>query len=151
MAIKGDRYIVQDDITFFMNETAEKGQIVCFSTGGSGVALDQAAALLTVKANSSGAIPFGMLVCDVVNLDLTRQHLNFHNDEVQVGSKVTVVRKGWVPTDKISGSPTIGQVAYLTSSGVLTATGNGLADRPLVGQFLSIKDEDGFAKVEINL
>ncbi len=151
MALKGDCNIVQDDISFFMNETAEKGVVVSFSTGGSGVALDQAAALLTVKANSSGAIPYGMLLNDMVNLDLTRQHLNFHKDEVQVGSKVTVLRKGWAVTNKFSGTPTIGQVAYLTSSGVLIATANGLADRPLVGQFLSTVDEDGYIKVEINL
>ena len=67
--------------------------------------MDNAVALATVKANPSGAYPLGVLLNDMVNLDLTRQHLNQHKDEVQKGGKITILRKGYVVTDAISGTP----------------------------------------------
>ena len=52
--------------------------------------------------------PVGLLLNDVVNLDLTRQHINYAKDEVQQGSKVLLLRVGTVTTDQISGSITMG-------------------------------------------
>ena len=83
MALKADRHELDVDISFFMNETAEKGQIVVFQQVGSGAAMDQAQALVTVAAADTTNIPVGVLLNDVVDLDLTRQHINFHKDEVQ--------------------------------------------------------------------
>ena len=88
MALKADRHELDVDISYFMNETAEKGQIVCFSSAGSGAAMDQAGALVTVAAANGTVIPVGVLLNDVVNLDLTRQHINFAKDEMQKGGKV---------------------------------------------------------------
>ena len=59
-----------------MNEVGNRGGVVCVSTGGSGISLDQSAALATYKAASSGSKPLGLLLNDMVNVDLTRQHLN---------------------------------------------------------------------------
>ena len=70
MALKSDRNELQTDISFFMNETATRGGVVSISTGGSGAAMDQGAALVTLTA-ASGKAPIGILLNDVVNLDLT--------------------------------------------------------------------------------
>jgi len=156
MALKADRNELDVDISFFMNETAERGQIVCISTVGSGAAMDQAGALVDLQvAHATAAIPVGVLLNDVVNLDLTRQHINWHKDEVQKGGKVSILKKGYVVTDQIVGTPALGELAYLDDSG---ATGNfattaEVADgvENVVGRFMSGLDEDGYAKVEINL
>lgn len=149
MALKGDRHELDTDISFFLNETAEKGQVVSVSTQGSGAAMDNSSALATVAAEASGAVALGVLLNDVVDIDQTRQHINWHKDEVQKGGKVTILTKGFVVTDQISGNPTAGQVAYLADSGLIAGTQDGTA--PAIGRFLSTKDADGFAKVSINL
>jgi hypothetical protein len=91
----------------------------------------------------------------MVNLDLTRQHINQHKDEVQKGGKVTLLRKGYVVTNSIEGSTTTlaGSAAYVAHSGNISQS-NIVADDGqvhVVGRFLSNVDEDGYAKVEIDL
>lgn len=155
MALKGDRsYNLNDtDISFFMNVTGEKGGIVVAVTDGSGAAMDDADAVVRYPTGQapSGTNPIGLLLCDVVSVDLTRQHLNFHKDEVQAGSKVTLLRRGVVVTDVIDtgDSPDGGDKAYYNSAGELTSTDPGSGK--VVGQFLSSKDADGYAKVEIRI
>lgn len=149
MALKGDRNELDTEVTYFMNETATRGVIVSVSTQGSGAAMDSASAVATVAADPSGKAPLGILLNDVVNIDQTRQHLNWHKDEVQQGGKVTILSKGFVVTDKISGTPTAGQTAYLAASGLVSATQ--ATGAPAVGRFLSTKDADGYAKVSVNL
>ena len=151
MGLKGDRHVVQDDISYFMNETATRGGIVSLSTGGSGVSLDQAVNLVTYAANSSGKVPVGLLQNNVVNLDLTRQILNVHQDEVQIGGKVTLTKKGWHVTDFIVGSPTAGSSGYLSSSGYIQTTAATSLVNPYVGRFMTSKDENNFAKFELNI
>ncbi len=155
MALKSDRIHIDSQIDFFMNETAERGGIVSVSTAGSGAAMDQAAQLATYKTVASGCLPLGVLMCDVVDLDLTRQHENWHKEEVQKGGKVTIWNKCTVVTNRITGTPTAGQLAYvgpsgLISGGVYQTDQTGGAITP-IGRFLSTKDEEGFAKVSINL
>ncbi|MAF44024.1 MAG: hypothetical protein CMI54_07675 [Parcubacteria group bacterium] len=156
MALKSDRNEVQTDISFFMNETATRGGIVSMSTGGSGSAMDQGAALVTYTA-ASGKAPVGILLNDMVNLDLTRQHINQHKDEVQKGGKVTILRKGYVVTNNLScqTAAAAGDVAYVQFDGTIANSGcvsdhSGRAGSS-IGTFLSSIDQDGYAKVEINL
>ena len=151
MSLRGDRFEDATDITFFMNVVAERGLVVIHDTSGSGASLDQSDAVVAVPTGQavSSTKPAGLLMNDVVNLDLTRQHLNEHKDEVQVNSKVRLLRRGWAVTDKISGTPNAGDSAYYTNTGLLTPTDPGSG--PKVGRFLSKKDNDGFAKVEINI
>ena len=148
MALKSDRYELQTDISFFYNDgTATRGcAVVHDTTAGSGAAMDQSVNL--VKKATSGN-PVGILLNDVVNKDLTRTHLNQHKDEVQKGGKVTVLRKGYVVTNAIDGSPVAGSGAYLSgsSAGNISMVVSGTQ----IGAFLSSKDEDGYAKVEVNL
>ncbi len=149
MALKGDRHELDTEVTYFMNETASKGVVVSVNTQGSGSAMDSSAALATVAANASGAAPLGVLLNDVVDIDQTRQHLNWHKDEVQKGGKVTILTKGFIVTDKISGNPTAGGTAYLANSGLISTTQ--ATGASAVGRFLSTKDADGYAKVSVNL
>jgi len=155
MALKSDRSELHTDISFFMNEVATRGGIASLSTGGSGAAMDQAGALVQYAASASGAVPVGLLLNDMVNLDLTRQHINFQKDEIQKGGKVTLLRQGWVVTNMIEGSTTAlaGKPAYAAHSGNISQA-NIVADDGQVhvlGRFLSNVDQDGYAKVEVNL
>ena len=149
MALKSDRYELQTDISFFYNAgTATRGGVVVHDTAGSGAAMDQGVNL--VKYSVGGEVPVGILLNDVVNKDLTRTHLNQHKDEVQKGGKVTVLRKGYVVTNNLDGNPVAGSGAYVSTSvagNITMETDEG----SLIGRFLSSKDEDGYAKVEVNL
>jgi hypothetical protein len=153
MALRPNRSVLETDISYFMNETASRGGIVVLSTVGSGAAMDQAAALVTYAASASGKMPVGVLMCDMVNLDLTRQHINWHKDEVQQGGKVWLMTKGDVETNMIypGKTPAVGNRAYVHHSGYITSDDEGAAHTPIVGYFKSAKDEDGFAKVAVNL
>lgn len=154
MSLKGARLELEHDISWFMNETATRGGVAVISTAGSGASMDIAANLCTYAAQSSGKKALGVLMNDVVDIDLTRQHLNWHKNEVQKGNKVTLLNKGWVTTNSIEGSVTAGAAAYLSSSGNIKTTldtAGGLVATPLVGRFTSGKDEDGYAKFEVNL
>jgi len=152
MALKGDYQIVQSDISFFMNETATRGGVVSVSTVASGAGLDNSTALGSYVATGSGAKPLGILLCDMVDYDLTKQHLNYHKNEVQKGSKVEILRKGWVVTNSLTGGITItgGEDAYVGNNGLITNVYLG-GSHVKIGQFLSKKDEDGYAKVEVSL
>lgn len=153
MALKSDRVEAYTDISFFCNDSsAERGGIVVHATGvaGSGVAMDSTGAVVTYAATASGRVPVGLLLNDVVSLDLTRQHINWHRDEVQTGSKVTLLRQGQVTTNMIATGVTVGpgSGAYVGASGTLTTVST---NSTKVGTFLSAKDADGYAKVDINL
>ena len=163
MALKADRHELETDISFFYNEgTATRGGVVVLDTVGSGAAMDHAAAKVKYATanygNYADAVPVGLLLNDVVNLDLTRQHINWHKDEVQKGGKVSLLRKGWVVTNSVdsASSITAGQTAYASSgtAGNLTYKAPSAEDerhRLVVGRFLSKADEDGYVKVAINL
>lgn len=138
MALKTDRSIVgnQTDISYFYNSTAEKGEVLVFSTAGSGAAMDDAnAVVVRPSANVSGQIFAGILLNDVVNKDLTQTHINVQKDEVQQGGKITLLRApAVIVTDMIESgqSPTLGQKLYFrlathnatdeTNRGVLSTT-----------------------------
>lgn len=157
MALKADREELQTDMSFFYNAgTATRGGAVCHNGAGSGSAMDQSAALVEYTTDPNTRTVVGILLNDVVNLDLTRQHINWHKDEVQKGGKVTLLRRGWCVTNSID-SVTIAasDVAYLSSgtAGNLTNVVPTTANiGPLtVGRFLSTLDEDGYAKVEVGM
>jgi hypothetical protein len=155
MALKSDRYELQTDISFFYNEgTATRGGVVVHDTAGSGAAMDQGVNLVKYAAVTAASRPVGILLNDVVNKDLTRTHLNQHKDEVQKGGKVTVLRKGYVVTNSItSASVSAGDPAYAchVNAGNLRTDSPGSSGVLQIGRFLSSKDADGYAKVEVNL
>ncbi len=151
MALKPDRQVNNYEIRFFMNETTTRGRIVGHGTAGSGAGMDQElATAVRPTGGISGFKPIGMLLSDVVNLDLTRQHLNHHQDEVQLGGKVTIMSQGWAVTNCVSGTPTAGDKAYFNSDGEFVNSAlNAGVDQ--VGRFKTKKDADGYATVEVNI
>lgn len=160
MGLKADRIHVDSLIDFFMNETATRGGIASVSTAGSGAAMDQSTQLCTYAASTSGIKPLGVLMCDMVNNDLTRMHENWHKEEVQQGGKVTIWSKCTIVTNMIhpGHTPTAGQTAYVCASGYIgnTPTSTDQTEyntyrHHVVGRFLSTKDEDGYCKVAVNL
>jgi len=152
MALKPDRYEARTDISFYYNAgVAERGGILCYGTTGSGASMDQGVNLATYEVADENSVPVGILLNDVVNKDLTREHLNVYKDEVQLGGKVTVLRGGYVVTNMIDAVTIVGgQVAYASSVNAGNLSNSGDAAHA-VGEFMTAKDEDGYAKVEINL
>jgi hypothetical protein len=151
MALKSDRYELQTDISFFYNAgTATRGGVVVHgASAGGGASMDDGTNLVKYDA-TSGKIPVGILLNDVVDKDLTRTHLNQYKDEVQKGGKVTVLRKGYVVTNNVDGTPVAGALAHASTTvagNITDQTDEGLA----VGRFLTGPDADGYCKVEVNL
>lgn len=161
MALKADRNELDVDISFFYDEgTATRGGVVILDTVGSGAAMDQSQAKVKYGDVTNDSIPVGILLNDVVNIDLTRQHINWHKDEVQKGNKVAILKKGTIVTNMVDTTApegqtiTAGQTAYASSgtAGYLSASVSGSnSSRLAVGRFISTTDEDGYYKVEINL
>ena len=172
MALKPDRRILEGtDISFFMNQTAERGVAVALSSAGSGIAMDDVNSYVALPTTpyGSGQYIIGILMNDVVSGDLTKFHLNYQRDEVQIGGKVSVCRRGFVVTNMLQGSPAGGQGAYVGgvgTDGKLTGIAAYTVQAALpaslgaawtggaitrVGTWLTSKDADGFAKLDVNL
>jgi uncharacterized protein YcfJ len=159
MALKADRYEESTDISFFYNaDVATRGGVVCLADLGlaSGASLDQGENLVSYQqVTAATAIPVGILLNDVVNKDLTRTHLNQYKDEVQKGGKVTVLTRGWVVTNNVTGTPTAGALAYADSvtDGNITAAAvdPSVSGSAVIGRWMSRKDADGYAKLYVNL
>jgi|TARA_R110000824_G_scaffold55629_5_gene153062 hypothetical protein len=162
MALKADRHEFQTDISFFSSDDVQtRGGCVVHGGVGSGAAMDQGAALVLYKnAVTATDVPVGILLNDIVNKDLTRTHLNHHKDEVQLGGKVTILRKGWVVTNSVSvadGAIVGGDLAFVGHNGLIVGTlptaaatkqGSG---NLCIGRFMSGADADSYYKVEVNL
>ncbi len=160
MALKADRRHVDSDIAHFFNAVAERGGIASnTAVRSSGAAMDQSEATAAYVAEPSGVEPIGVLMSDVVNLDLTRQHMNWHKEEVQLGGKVTIWTKCTVVTNRVypGHNPAPGQRAYVGHSGFIASADVASDDSDLtgvtrlVGRWVSIEDEAGYAKVDVNL
>ena len=154
MALKGSREEHITTNTYRMNEVAEAGIGVWMSTAGSGIALDSASQLATGAGTpTSGTARFlGMLMTDMVNIDQTKQHINWHKDEVQQGNPVRIMRDGWAVTNRVypGVTPTAGQTAYVYHSGFFTNVNNS-DENTEVGFFETIKDEDGYAAIYVKV
>ena len=149
MALRPTRNEFLTDLSFFMNETSERGVMCVASTQGSGAAMDQSEAAVKV-ASAVGDKPVGLLLNDVVDLDLTRQHINYDQDEMQKGGKVLLLRAGFVVTDQISGAITLGDAAHFVDDGRFCSDAAS-SHSAQVGRWLSKKDSDGYAKLQINI
>lgn len=157
MALRPDReYNETTEISYYWSSevsqaTQEKGGIASLEgTGGSGVSLDNVLNVAQYKTVGSGSIPLGVLLQDVNPvMSATRDFKNFATMEVRPGEKVTLLRKGWLVTDMVSGTPAIGGVAYVGPSGLIATTS--VDGAPACGRFESLVDADGFAKIYIDI
>jgi len=157
MALKGDRFLGITETSFFMDQVAERGGIVVLKTAGSGASLDQQAAEVEYATTASGEVPWGLLLDDMVNKDLTRTHLNFQKSEQQKGSKVALLKDGWVVTNMLYSAtgvlhvPVAGANAYVGASGMLTSYVGANLENVKVGVWESTIDEDNYARVYVKL
>lgn len=161
MALRPDRIVTEEYIDSFMDVSADTnpGGVVSYVTGASGVAMDQAENKVSYVANPSGVMPRGILMTKVTTKDLTQTQLNYYGTEVADGGKVNVLGKGEVTTDYIltGHTPTRGQRAYVAHSGYIANSDVATDDTDLtgatriIGRFVTAKDEDGFARVAVNL
>lgn len=171
MALKPDRNELNVDISFFhatgIAYGGERGGWVTATgnsaTGPSGAAMDQSVNQVWYGLSATGLRPLGVLLNDVVNIDLTRQSINPFKSEVQVGDKVALLTKGFVLTNRVvtamGGTPavavTVGAPAYTGPSGYITSVATGAiataTGSHVIGKFLSLADEDGYYKVQIDL
>lgn len=152
MALKAGHNLQDFKTGYFSDSTMTRGGIVSVKTVGSGESLDDSNAVAEYATAPSGTKQLGFLMDDVVANDLTRVHKNTYKQEVEKYEKVTIVNRGWVTTNMIAGEITVvaPQTAYVTESGLLTnVAGNGY--NVIVGEFETNVDEDGYARVSINL
>lgn len=157
MALGKDRRELMTNVMYFMDEVAERGGIVVAATVASGAAMDSSLNLVTYASNPSGQTPLGILLADVVNKDLTREHENWYRLEVQKGGKVPLGQKGEWITDRIIGTPARDDFAFLSLSGYLipvspaAAMSQNTLLTPKVGKFLTKKDQNNMARVLVDL
>jgi hypothetical protein len=144
MALKPDRQEIHYDISFFVDEVAEPGTILVHDTSGVGQSMDQIDANVVVPEDIAG-VPAGLILNTAKDSDIQRVWA----DEVQIPGKATLLRYGWVVTNLIADgiTPVAGEPAHFVAGGLLTNTAVGSGAK--VGRWLSGKDGDGYAKVEI--
>lgn len=149
------KYDPNNDVTdFHFNTVANDGGIAVFSTAGSGVAPDAGQNVAQYATSQSGTVPIGLLMNNVVNIDLTRYPLNRYNSyEVNVGSKVHIHRRGTFVVDNLypGQTPTAGAPAYLGPSGLVQTNLVNTVASPKVGKFQSTKDQDGYFALTVEL
>jgi hypothetical protein len=152
MALKSDRNVLETDISLVCNDVVSKGLVLVYGTAASGVG-NETPGIASLVANPSGYKVAGLTLASFVSIDQTRQHRNFMKDEQVIGEKAPLLRKGYVVTDAVAGTPAPGAPAYLVGTGILSTVISpvGVVATPLVGAFASAKDESGFAKVYIDL
>jgi hypothetical protein len=159
MALKPDRTIIDEQIAYFMFSTGEAGGVVfsASGTGGwpTGPALDSPDRRVEYTASPSGRQPIGILTQDVVNVDLSRQIVNPLRPETQIGGKVNVAVRGRVVTNQIAAGQASGLAvpapAYAGINGQLYSdAGYAASGWVQVGNFLTNKDSEGYAEVQID-
>ncbi|RLC89098.1 MAG: hypothetical protein DRJ03_00650 [Chloroflexi bacterium] len=157
MALKPDReYNEVTDITnFWTTVAAERGGCAGVVTQGSGAAIGvnivDEPNVVGYVADPSGVIAKGVLLQTVAAaMSATRDFPNFENGEIRPGDKCTLVKKGFVVTDMITGTtPSVGDAAYLAASGLISKTQ--AAGAPQIGRFETTVDAAGFARVSIDI
>lgn len=147
MALAPRRKIDYANLTefFAMNMVGERGGIVCVSS---------TAGEVEYKVSPTGGfLPVGMLLDDVESLNFDRHPEYLQRNVVDVGSQVSIARKGELATNLVVGSPTQGQKAYLHPSGYVGATQltDGINPAPQVGKFLTGVDAAGYVNIFVDL
>ena len=165
MALYGDRHVEVTDVSMVCNDVCSEGQALCYGIAGSGAGMGDTTSIgsgmlpdnagsVTLAANPSGLKPAGITLANFVNVDQTRYHRNWYTGEQVVGEKAPLLRRGWVVTNAVTGTPAPGNKAYVTTNGQMTptvsATGGTVAT-PMIGEFMTGIDENGYAKVSVNL
>lgn len=154
MALLGSRNEIETDITNKSTTVASPGVGLCFTASGSGVTIGDSSSSVGQVANPSGQQFAGLLLHEIASINEALFHRNWNKEQMLVGERCTLGKKGQWYTDQVTGTPAKGNTAYLTTNGQFTptvsATG-GLAATPKCGQFLGSKDANGFVGIDFNL
>jgi hypothetical protein len=149
MALKPTRVVPhgQPDVQHYMNEVAAAGIVVIYNTPG-GDSYDNVDSTVSVPTGTAG-VPAGVLMAPVVDHDWTRTRQIWVKDEVPVGGKVPLLKRGVVHTNMLNtgDTPQAGSPAYFKAGGLFTTAAGSLQ----VGEFKGPADSDGYVLVEINL
>jgi hypothetical protein len=142
--LKGNYYLANVTHEFFCDCPAERGTVVELIKFESDM---QGGQYSVVRPGSHSGQPIGIIMNDVVQIDLRHHHINHHKDEVQVGGKVTILQDGWIVAGSFDKPVQPGEQIYYNTAGRLTTEPTG---KP-IGIAMSSSDADGFVKVKINL
>lgn len=155
MALKPDRQINLDDPINVTDAVAEAGYIAVYKTQPSGRAVgagynEQAKLVGVLSGNPTSTTRVaGVFLDDVVDIDQTERHRNYHKTDVVVGEPACLLTDGWVLTNAISGTPAAGGIAWVGANSQFSTTQ--VNSGPSCGWFETAKDADGYAKVVIKL
>jgi len=149
MALAPSREVHETNVDFALNEVAQRGVICSIVTGTTADGEVTAVAVPT----GVGVTPIGMLLGDIEDLNFDRHGEFLQRDVSDVGSVVALCNKGELWTDRLTGTPVAGNLAYLSTNGTVSPTQatDGVTPAPQVGKFLSGVNANGFAKVRVDL
>lgn len=149
MALLPDREVRSWDVTKTMTTVCEPGQFVCHVAVGSGASIGDTGGTVGVVALISSLSRFaGVTELYHVNLDTTHYDLNRLKGEQLINKAGSLIREGFVVTNMISGTPKLGDHAFLANNGLVTNSAVGGSEQ--VGKFESTLDENGYAKVRFS-
>lgn len=156
VALKGDRAVYITNIRHICDTTGEAGTLMQLKasqpTGravGQGINDSAPVAVPVTGTPASGIRVLGVLLDDVKGIDPVTQHRNFQRTDQLVGENVCILTDGFVRTNKITGTPSAGDTAYVGANGTFSASQTNSI--PAVGKFETSKDTDGFAIVVVKI
>jgi hypothetical protein len=86
------------------------------------------------------------LLDDVVDMDF--RHVHAYGNVTPTGGKVTIAQDGWLVVGRFDKPVAVGEVIYYDKHGRMTTDPT---NNTQIGTALSSNDEDGFAKMRIDL
>jgi hypothetical protein len=137
MALKPDREEFHYDIRWYMDTAAERGGVVCVQTADSGGYPGGRTQRRDLRRCPVGPLPVGVLLYDVVDYDASRMHGNPYRMQTLKGTKVALIKDGWVTTNMIvpGDAPAVGRGCVSGCERPLHP-GRDTGGNPKVGQFL---------------
>jgi hypothetical protein len=147
IGLKPQRYIVCENYYHFCDAAASRGMVVEFDdiehVPGCGACM--------VRPGFVHGRAAGVLLNEVVDIDLSKSHFNWYKDEVQIGGKVWLLTAGEIVTNPIITKPVkLGDEVYYDETGRLT-TENSNKTRGPVGKIISHVDIDEYYKISIKV
>lgn len=148
MALKPSICDYSYDVSYWFTRLAERGGIASLNK-------DQPYSekgMFAVSYNTNVCQPVGMLLNDVINIDLCKTPLY---NAVYQRSKVYLAKTGAFITDQIVGDPQPGNIGILYQNGQILVWDYPKLPKSMrryyVGKFLTKKDQDGFAKFSVEI
>lgn len=83
---------IADTTHFYVGKPIKKGSMVFYGKD------------LGTVTNKPNARLAGIILNDVVNIDLAKHHLNWYKDQVQLGGKVSICKRGYLSIKSIKNS-----------------------------------------------